>query len=79
MKLNKVRHFIFFRDPYRTEQKADSVIFRGAVHGKPQRAVFFERFFHEPGFDLQDTSTNSVYNEEMRLCHETSIYDHLTH
>lgn len=77
MKLNKVRHFIFFRDPFTTAEKENRVIFRGAVHGKPLRATFFEQFYGHPMFDILDTSTNSVYAKHMQLQGETSLYDHL--
>ncbi len=77
MKLNKVRHYIFFRDPFATAEKENRIIFRGAVHGKPLRATFFEKFFGHPMFDILDTSTNSVYAEHMQLHGETSLYDHL--
>ena len=74
---DKVRHFIFFRDPLSLQAKEDRIIFRGAVHGKPMRAQFFEKFYGQPKFDLQDTSTNSVYNNQMRQRYETSLYGHL--
>ena len=69
--LDKVRHFMFFKDPIPFEKKSSQVIFRGAVHGKPTRMLFIEKYFGHPQF------TNSIYPEEMRLHTETSIYDHL--
>ena len=75
--LDKVRHFMFFKDPIPFEKKSSQVIFRGAVHGKPTRMLFIEKYFGHPQFNIFDTSTNSIYPEEMRLHTETSIYDHL--
>ena len=75
--MDKVRHFMFFNDPIPFEQKSNQMIFRGAVHGKPSRMVFFEKYFGHPHFNIYDTSTNSIYPEEMRLHTETPIYDHL--
>lgn len=75
--LDKVRHFMFFKDPIPFEKKSSQVIFRGTVHGKPTRMLFIEKYFGHPQFNIFDTSTNSIYPEEMRLHTETSIYDHL--
>lgn len=75
--MDKVRHFLFFKDPIAYEKKKSQVFFRGAVHGKPQRAQFFEHYFGHPLFDLKDTSSNSVYTENMRQRKETTIYHHL--
>ena len=75
--LDKIRHFMFFKDPIPFEKKSNRLIFRGAVHGKPARMLFIEKYFGHPQFDIYDTSTNSTYPEEMRLHKETPIYEHL--
>ncbi len=77
LNMDKVRHFVFFDDPFATSEKDNRIIFRGAVHGKPMRAFFFEKFFGKAGFDIQDTATNSVYGDGMKQRYETTLYDHL--
>lgn len=65
LKLNKTRHFIFFHDPFRWEQKQTRIIFRGVVLTKENRRRFIEMWQHHPLCDLQDTYTGM------------SLYDHL--
>lgn len=77
LNMDKVRHFMFFRDPIPLQAKKTQVFFRGAITGKPQRAHFFEIFYDHPLFDLKDTARDSTYPEAQRQRHETIIYDHL--
>lgn len=51
LKLNKIRHFNFVRDPYRLDQKKDALVWRGrAIKG--ERKDFVRRFIGKPGFDV---------------------------
>ena len=45
LNLNKIRHFIFVNDRRAFTDKADMIIFRGKVDGKPQRISFMQKFF----------------------------------
>lgn len=56
LNLDKVRHFLFVKDPIPLAAKSPVVLFRGAVHGKPARLKFLEMFMGKPGFDVGDTS-----------------------
>lgn len=61
LKLNKIRHFIFIKDPIPFAQKSPTLIFRGKVHqGQPHRIRCFERYFGTPGIDLGDTSRHPI-------------------
>lgn len=60
MKLNKVRHFFFVKDPIPFEDKQSIILFRGDANGKPCRIRFFERWFGHPMCDLRDTAGHSV-------------------
>lgn len=51
MKLDKVRHFIFTRDPMRWLDKDDRAVFRGKVSNKPQRLEFMRRWFGNARID----------------------------
>ncbi len=79
LNMDKVRHFVFFRDPVPFDSKHNQVIFRGAVMNKPARMAFLEQYFGRPLFDLRDTSRHSTYPPEMRQSKETTIYDHLSY
>lgn len=75
--MDKVRHFMFFRDPIPFEKKENRAVFRGAIHGKPVRMQLIEKYFDHPQLDILDTSTNSIYPFYMRQQGEMSVYDHL--
>jgi len=75
--MDKVRHFMFFRDPIPFEQKENRAIFRGAIHSKPVRMNLIENYFDCPQLDILDTSTNSIYPPNMRQKGEMSVYNHL--
>lgn len=60
MKLNKVRHFFFVKDPIPFEDKQSIILFRGDANGKPGRIRFFKRWFGHPMCDLRDTAGHSV-------------------
>lgn len=69
LKLNRIRHFIFFDDPFRWEDKKPIVLFRGAVVNKPRRQQFVDMWVDSPLCDIADTSQPGVRG--------MSIYDHL--
>ena len=56
LKLNKVRHFVFVKDPLSWNDKDDIAVFRGKIYLKPRRMLLFERWFGKKGFDFGDTS-----------------------
>lgn len=56
LNLDKVRHFLFVKDPIPFMQKKAIVLFRGDAHGKPARLKFLQKFKGKPGFDVGDTS-----------------------
>lgn len=56
MNLDKVRHFLFVKDPIPFTEKKPVVLFRGEAHGKPARLKFLQMFKGKPGFDVGDTS-----------------------
>lgn len=76
LNLNKVRHFCFLKDKKNFINKMDKAIFRGAVHGKPQRQLFMDMYFGHPLFDLGDVSTNSTNPKEWRP-KVITLYEHL--
>lgn len=61
LKLNKVRHFIFFHDPFRWEEKDAKVIFRGVVANKPRRQQFIDMWAAHEQCDLRDAADMSIY------------------
>ena len=56
MNLDKVRQFLFVKDPIPFTEKKPVVLFRGEAHGKPARLKFLQMFKGKPGFDVGDTS-----------------------
>lgn len=53
---DKIRHFLFVKDPVPFQDKDAVVLFRGEAHGKPARLKFLQMFKDKPGFDVGDTS-----------------------
>jgi hypothetical protein len=51
LKLNKIRHFNFIRDPYRLDQKKDALVWRGNGRGG-DRERFLRKFIGKPRFDI---------------------------
>lgn len=51
MKLEKLRHFLFVKDPNRFEDKKDMVVFRGKVR-QEHRIRFLEMYYGHPMCDL---------------------------
>lgn len=62
MKLNRIRHFIFFRDPFAWEEKVARVVFRGVVRHKPRRRQFLDMWQHHPMCDLRDGGGMAIYD-----------------
>lgn len=76
LNLDKVRHFCFLSDKKTFASKMDKVIFRGAVHGKPQRQLFMNMYFGNPCCDLGDVATDSTNPKEWQPGVIT-LYEHL--
>lgn len=76
MKLDKVRHFIFVKDPVRFRDKKDMVIFRGKVKGKEPRRRFMEMYFNNRLCDLGDVSRDTTDPAEWQT-EKKSIREHL--
>lgn len=76
MKLDKVRHFIFVKDPMKFADKKDMVIFRGKVKGKESRRRFMELYFNNKMCDLGDVSKNTTDPKEWQT-EKKSIREHL--
>lgn len=55
MKLNRVRHFHFVRDPMRFEEKKAVAVWRGAAH-QPHRKAFVEKFYDKDFCDVGQTN-----------------------
>lgn len=76
LNLDKVRHFCFLKDKKPFANKMDKLIFRGVVHGKPQRQLFMNMYFGHPHCDLGDVATDSTNPKEWRSGVIT-LYEHL--
>lgn len=77
LNLDKVRHFVFMRDPMGWEQKKPMAIFRGACRHKPQREEFVRQYIHHPLLNIRDTSRDSIFPEDYCQRKPMSLYDHL--
>ena len=77
LKLDKIRHFLFLKDPFTWEEKYGIALFRGACHGKPNREVFMQQYANHPLCDAKDSAKNSTNPPEWRQKHEMSIFDQL--
>lgn len=73
---DKVRHFMFFRDPIPLKEKKNQVIFRGAVKRKKIREEFVRLYHDNPLFDIYDSSGYSS-QDPTEIRKQTPIYDHL--
>ena len=62
LNLDKVRHFLFVKDPFTWEEKRCKVIFRGDVKGKPHRQRFIDMWKGHPLCDLADTGRLPLYD-----------------
>lgn len=59
LKLNKVRHFMWVKDPYKWEDKECKIIFRGEAATKPRRQRFIEMWKDYPLCDLVPTNAKA--------------------
>lgn len=59
LKLNKVRHFMWVKDPYKWEDKECKIIFRGEAATKPRRQRFIEMWKDHPLCDLVPTNAKA--------------------
>ncbi len=75
LNLNKIRHFVFLNDGIPFREKCNKVIFRGEVHGKPERIRFMETWYGDPDFDLGDVGKQRVKAEWHR--EKLTLYAHL--
>ena len=61
MKLNKIRHFNFVKDPYPNEKKKNALVWRGRFSQKPSpRRMFVEKYTGKPGFDVGRIDTGNA-------------------
>jgi len=77
LNLNKLRHFIFIKDPIPFDAKQPKAIFRGAVY-RALRKRFFERVFGHPLCDIAATGAKPEAPREW-LGKKLSIRDHLNY
>ncbi|APC90837.1 MULTISPECIES: glycosyl transferase family 90 [Francisella] len=59
LKLDKVRHFSFFDDNQKFEDKLNMAVFRGACH-QPARQYFIKNYYNLPNTNFGDTRKTSV-------------------
>jgi Glycosyl transferase family 90 len=59
LKLNQIRHYYRVKDRQAFSQKIGKILWRGKTN-QPERQVFLESFFHDPLFDIGDTSKKSI-------------------
>ena len=62
LKLNKIRHFNFFRDRKRFQNKAGKLVWRGTVHQENRRA-FLEKFHDHPLCDVGQVNRSEDHPE----------------
>jgi len=74
MKLNKIRHFNFIRDPWSYHEKKSRLVWRGAVY-RPHRERAMAALFDNPSCDVGQTNA-SVENPAWH-CPRMSIFDQL--
>lgn len=56
LKMNKLRHFRWVKDPYAWEDKECRILFRGAIENKPRRQAFVEKWKDHEWCDLAGPS-----------------------
>lgn len=57
LKLNKIRHFFFIKDPLNFTDKVDKVVWRGKANGKPHRQDFLKALARHPGCNIGQTDS----------------------
>jgi len=74
LNLDKKRHFMFIKDPFRFEEKQDMLIGRGAVT-QPHRIDFMNKYFGKPAVNLGQV--NKTGGNPAWIVPKMSIYEHL--
>lgn len=77
LNMDKVRHFVFLKDPIPFTEKCNKVIFRGEIDGKPGRIRFMKRWFGDPVCDVGDVGRKPIcldWKAEM-----LTLYEHLNY
>lgn len=62
LNLNKVRHFLWIKDPFSWEQKQAVILFRGDVRMKPHRELFIKMWQQHPMCDIKEGGDMSLYD-----------------
>ncbi len=62
LNMDKVRHFLWIKDPFLWEQKEPRILFRGDVSCKPHRERFLEMWQHHPLCDVCAGGGLSLYD-----------------
>lgn len=62
LNLDKVRHFIWVKDPFKWEEKECRIIFRGDVRNKPRRIKFLDMWQQHPLCDIQAGGHMRLYD-----------------
>ena len=78
LNMDKVRHFVFLHDSHSVENKMGKAIFRGAIHGKPNRIAFMEQYFGSSFCDCADVVDRIVVNPTWQA-KPISLYKHLVY
>jgi hypothetical protein len=66
MKLNKIRHFNFVKDPHPAEKKKNALVWRGRFGRLPSpRKLFVETYANRHGFDVGRINTGHAMPEPM--------------
>lgn len=55
LKLNKIRHFFFIKDPLKFSDKIDKMVWRGKANGKPHRQGFLAQLTQHSRCDIGQT------------------------
>ena len=76
LKLNKIRHFLFVKDPVPFEKKKDLVIFRGAVKKKSARLEFMKMYFGHPMCNLGAVGRKTIVPHNWKVP-KITIREHL--
>lgn len=76
LNMDKVRHFMFIKDPVAFRDKKEIVLFRGDIWGKPHRQLFLKLFLGHPMFNIGDTTPRDVFPKEWHA-EKLTIREHL--
>ena len=62
LKLNKVRHYLWVKDPMTWEGKKGQIVFRGNMKDKANRQCFVKMWQHHPMCDIKEGGGLSLYD-----------------